>query len=168
LAHHTADRTVISVRTSTEVRGRSARTAMLAPVATAPALPKVRPVLGDPRPGGQEPRGLMGSHTPGPKLPTRCVGRCSPGVCQAFKQGGCARVVPPSIGLSRGVAACPVSNVVGIGLRSRLVADACGAPVLPDQGPDCRAAHDKADLCWRPTVSVGPSVCPGPATPRTW
>jgi hypothetical protein len=78
--------------------------------------------------------GPVNAHSaPGPKLPTRCAGRCSPGFCQAFKQGGCARPVPPYIGPSRGVAARPVSKSVSIGLRSRLVVDACGAPVLRDR-----------------------------------
>ena len=39
------------------------------------------------------------------------------------------------------------------GFRSHLVADASGAPVLRDQGPDRPAGHGKADLCRRPTVS---------------
>jgi hypothetical protein len=33
----------------------------------------------------------------------------------------------------------------GSAVRSRLVADASGAPVLPDQGPDRPAGHGKAD-----------------------
>jgi hypothetical protein len=39
-----------------------------------------------------------------------------------------------------------MSNYVSIrGFQSRLVADACGAPVLRDQGPDRPAGHGKAE-----------------------
>jgi hypothetical protein len=43
------------------------------------------------------------------------------------------------------------------GFRSRLVADAFGAPVLRDQGPDRPAGHGKADLSPRLTAEVS---CP--------
>jgi hypothetical protein len=83
---------------------------------------------------------------PEPKLPTRCAGRCAPGLCQAFELGGRQSVVPSCTRSSRGVVASPVSNLVSIGFRSRLVADAIGAPVLRDQGPDRPAGHGKADV----------------------
>jgi hypothetical protein len=40
------------------------------------------------------------------------------------------------------------------GVRSRLVADVFGAPVLRDKGPDRPAGHGKADSCPRPSRLV--------------
>jgi hypothetical protein len=70
-----------------------------------------------------------------PTLPTRCAGRCSPGLCQAVELGGCPRVVPPCPRSFRSVVVRPVSNLVSIGVPIPSVADASGAPVvLRDQG----------------------------------
>jgi hypothetical protein len=49
-----------------------------------------------------------------PTLPTRCAGRCSPGLCQAVELGGCPRVVPPCPRSFRSVVVRPVSNLVSI------------------------------------------------------
>ena len=68
-------------------------------------------------------RMTRGSHTPGPKLRTRCAGWCSPGFQSALKLGRRPSVVPSCTGSSRGVVARPVSNLVSIGgsgpVRSR-------------------------------------------------
>ena len=61
-------------------------------------------------------RMTRGSHTPGPKLRTRCAGWCSPGFQSALKLGRRPSVVPSCTGSSRGVAARPVSNLVSIGV----------------------------------------------------
>jgi hypothetical protein len=67
-------------------------------------------------------RGCTGRPTCGSLAPVVTAGaRCSP------LPAGC--VCPPCTG----------------GLRSRSVADASGAPVLRDQGPDRPAGHGKAD-----------------------
>jgi hypothetical protein len=96
------------------------------------------------RAGGFEPPRVA---PPGPKLRTQCAGWCSPGLQHAFKLGRRRRAVPSCIRLSWGVAARPVSNLVSIGLRSRLVADDFGAPALRDSGPDRPAGQGRAD--WR-------------------
>jgi hypothetical protein len=66
---------------------------------------------------------IGGHHAPGPKLPTRCAGRSSPGLYQAFTLNRCRRAVPSCIRSSRSVATGPVSNLVSIGgsgpVRSR-------------------------------------------------
>jgi hypothetical protein len=49
------------------------------------------------------------------KLPTSCSERSCPGLCQAFKLGGCRHVLPSCTRSSRGVAVRPVSNLVSIG-----------------------------------------------------
>jgi hypothetical protein len=64
------------------------------------------------RAGGVEPPRVA---PPGPKLPTRCAGRCSPGLYQAFELGGRRSVVSSCTRASQGVAARPVSNRVSIG-----------------------------------------------------
>jgi hypothetical protein len=64
---------------------------------------------------------------------------------QAFKQGGRCNVVPSCTRASRRGVARPVSNLVSIGVRPRLLADASGAPVPRDQGPKRSAGHGKAD-----------------------
>jgi hypothetical protein len=90
--------------------------------------------------------------TSGPELPTRCGDRCSPGLCQAFELDRCRHIVPSRTRSSRGVAARPVSNLVSIrGFRSRPVADACGAPVLRDQGlgrPAWRSLSQQSRAAW--------------------
>ena len=65
------------------------------------------------RAGGVEPPRVA---PPGPKLPTRCAGRSSPGLYQAVELRGRRGVVPPCTRSSRGVAARPVSNLVSIGV----------------------------------------------------
>jgi len=64
------------------------------------------------RAGGFEPPRVA---PPGPKFPTRCPGRSSPGLYQAFTLGGRQSVVPSCTRSSRGVAVRPVSNLVSIG-----------------------------------------------------
>jgi hypothetical protein len=91
---------------------------------------------------------------PGPKLRRWCVGRCSPGLYQAVELDVCRSPVPCCSRSSRGVAARPVSNLVSIGVRSRLVADASGAPVLRDQGPDRPAGHGKVDASLDPILTI--------------
>jgi hypothetical protein len=44
---------------------------------------------------------------------------------------------------------------VSIGLWSRPVADAIGAPVLRDQVPDRPAGHGKADHSWKVNACFG-------------
>jgi hypothetical protein len=82
---------------------------------------------------------------PGPKLHTRCVGQCSPGLFHAFELGGCRRVVSSRTPSSRGVTAGPVSNHVSIGApvpsgRGRLRRSG-----PPRPGTDRPAGHGKAD-----------------------
>jgi hypothetical protein len=110
-------------------------------------------------------RRARGSRTPVPRLPARCADRCSPSLHKAFWQGGCRSVVPSCTRSSQGITARPVSNLVSIGgFRSRSVADAFGAPVLRDQGPDRPAGHGKADQGLDPLHAIyGPTA---PSRPK--
>jgi hypothetical protein len=83
---------------------------------------RVRSVLGDHRLVARA-RRARGGRTPEPKFPTRCPGRCSPGLHQAFELGGRRSVVPLCICSSRGVAARTVS-----------ISWASGLPVPPYRG----------------------------------
>ena len=90
------------------------------------------------RAGGFEPPRVA---TPGPKLRTRCAGRCSPGLYQAFKVDGRQSVVPSCTRSARGVVARPVSNLVSIGVP---VPSGCGrlrrsGPPRPGTGSAGRA-----------------------------
>jgi hypothetical protein len=70
-----------------------------------------------------------------PKLPTPCAGWCSSGALQGHRAGpmpSCRPVLYPLMPGCRGLSR---EHLVSIGLWSRLVADASGAPVLRDQGP---------------------------------
>jgi hypothetical protein len=118
---------------------------MLAPVATAPALPKVRPVLGDPLPGGQEPGGLAAVAHRDLNCPRGVLAGAVLGSARSSSwadAGACPA-------LYRSVAGCRVTyreqSREHPGFRSCPVADAYGAPVLRDQGPDRPAGHGKAD-----------------------
>jgi hypothetical protein len=79
-----------------------------------------------------------------PKLPTRCGGQCSPGLCKAFELDGCRRVIPPCTRSSWGVASRPVSNVLSTRIpvpsgRGRLRRSG-----PPRPGTDRRPGHGEA------------------------
>jgi hypothetical protein len=80
-------------------------------------------------------RRTRGSRIPEPKLPTRCAVWSSSDLYQAVELAGRRSRIPTCTRSSRGVAAVSLANREHRGFRSRMVADACGAPVLRDQGP---------------------------------
>ena len=98
------------------------------------------------RAGGFEP---PRPRTPGPKLPTRCSGWCSPGLYQPVELGESRSTVPSCSRSSRGVAPRPVSNLVSIGASGPSGRGRLRRSGPPRPGPDRPAGHGKADASLR-------------------
>jgi integrase len=94
------------------------------------------------RAGGFEP---PRPKTPGPKLPTRCAGECSPDLYQADAQAGWRASVPSHTALFRCLAARPVSNLVSMEVPVPSGRGRHRRSGPPRPGTDRPAGHGKAD-----------------------
>ena len=115
-------------------------------------------------------RMTRGSHTPGPKLRTRCAGWCSHGLYQAVDLDTCRSPVPCCSRSSRGVAARPVSNLVSIGVpvpsgHGRLWRSGPVAGMGSTGRPGARETRSRPS-CPTLTISRAVDACSSSTSPR--